>query len=67
MSRQELQLGLVPLPGRPDRVNVECVGETHADSARLRDRGGGRSTFAWTVERPQDLSMRVATRNAIRL
>lgn len=33
----------------------------------MRLTGGGRSTFAWTVERPQDLSMRVATRNAIRL
>lgn len=38
MSRQELQLGLVPLPGRPD----ESMSNVWADPRRQRAADGGR-------------------------
>ena len=61
MSRQELQLGLVPLPGRPD----ESMSNVWADPRRQRAAdGGGRSTSSrgrWSVLKICQCALRPGT------
>ena len=58
MSRQELQLGLVPLPGRPDESMSNV---THADSARLTGAVVPRSRGRWSVLKICQCALRPGT------